>query len=68
MRFHLMDGKPYDKPTKVTAENGEVHLEGPDGVDVSMTPEAALETSDRLLSGGLTAQGQKVEAEKLDPE
>ena len=60
-----MKDKPYDKPSGVTAAGGEVHLDGPDGVDVSMTPEAALETSDRLLSRGLKAQGQMVEAEKL---
>lgn len=58
----VMKHKPYNEPTEVTAEDGEVHLDGPDGVDVSMTPEAALETSDRLLSGGLKAQGQMVEA------
>jgi hypothetical protein len=60
-----MGQKLYDEPTKVTAENGEVRLDGPNGIDVSMTPEAALETSDRLLSAGLAAQGQKVEADKL---
>ena len=63
--FSVMKQKPYNKATDVTAEDGDVHLKGPDGVDVAMTPEAALETSERLLSGGLKAQGQKVDTDKL---
>jgi len=38
-------------------------VDGPDGVAITMTPKAALETSDRLLNAGLKAQGQKVEKE-----
>ena len=40
----MPDKKIYDKPSKVTAEDGVVTLEGPDAVDVCMTPEAADET------------------------
>lgn len=56
-----MPDKPeiYDEPSKVTAKDGVVSVDGPDGVDVSLTPDAALETSDRLLTGAATAQGQK---------
>jgi hypothetical protein len=50
----------YDEATKVTAEHGKVILDGPDGVDVALTPEAALETSDRLLAAGAMARGQQV--------
>ncbi len=32
-----------------------------DGVAVTLTPDAALETSERLLDAGLTAQGQRVQ-------
>ena len=39
----------YDTPTKVTAVDGEVVLDGPDGVGLSMTPRAAKETGERLL-------------------
>jgi hypothetical protein len=53
------DPEPYDEPTKVSAVDGEVVLDGPDGVDVKMTPEAAQETSDRLLEGAATAAGQR---------
>lgn len=48
----------YDEPTKVTAKEGEVILDGPDGVDVKLTPEAARETSNRLWDGAAKAKGQ----------
>ena len=56
-----MDDEIYDEPTKVEAEDGKVILDGPDGVDVMMTPEAAEETSERLLWGAAKAQGQKIQ-------
>ncbi len=40
--------KPHDKPSKVTSAEGEVLIDGPDGMTSSMTPEAALETARRL--------------------
>jgi hypothetical protein len=49
----------YDEPSNIEAKDGVVSVDGPDGVDVSLTPDAALETSDRLLAGAATAQGQK---------
>jgi DNA-directed RNA polymerase subunit E'/Rpb7 len=64
--------KIYDEPTEVEAVEGVVVLDGPDGVAVLMTPDAALTTSHRLLDGAVTAQGQRVEAERqkrhLDPD
>jgi hypothetical protein len=59
-----MDDKVYDEATKVDAEDGKVVLDGPDGVAVLMTPEAALETSDRLLFGASQAMGQRVQEEQ----
>jgi hypothetical protein len=56
--------RTYDTPSEVSAEDGGVIVEGPDGVAVSLTPDAALETSQRLLVGGLTAQGQRVESRR----
>ena len=56
--------KVYDTPSEVTAEEGDVHIDGPDAVAVVLTPEAAIETSDRLLRGGLLAQGQRVAEKK----
>lgn len=51
---------PHDEPSDVVAEQGEVLVEGPDGVSVSLTPAAALETSDRLLKAGTQAHGQRM--------
>ena len=54
------DDKTYPDPSDVTAKDGEVLMDGPDGVDVKLTPEAAIETSDRLLVSATKAQGQRV--------
>jgi hypothetical protein len=56
----MTDKKIYDKPSNVTAEDGAVIVQGPDAVDVSMTPEAADETSRRLLFGAMQALGDKI--------
>lgn len=53
------DDKLYDEPTKVSAKDGQVSLDGPDGVDVKLTPEAAVETSERLFEGASNAAGQR---------
>ena len=55
---------PYSTPSEVSAEDGEVLVDGPDGVDVSLTPEAAAETSHRLLFGAAEARGQQLDAER----
>lgn len=62
----MTDGKIYDEATKVKASKGDVVLDGPDGVDVAMTPDAAAETSDRLLEAAAQAQGQRCMG-KSDP-
>lgn len=51
--------KLYDEATEVTAEDGEVILDGPDAVDVKITPEAAEETADNLIKGAAEAAGQR---------
>lgn len=53
----------YSKASDVSAEDGVVNVDGPDGVDVGLTPEAALETSDRLLDGAAEAAGQRRQRE-----
>ena len=65
VRFSAMsDDKIYDEPGDVSAEDGVVHLDGPDSVDVSLTIDAAEEISDRLLNGALRARGQMFFAAK----
>lgn len=49
----------YSKPSDVSAKDGVVNVDGPDAVDVGLTPDAAVETSDRLLEGAMKASGQK---------
>lgn len=50
--------KAYDEPTTVTATDGEVTLDGPDGVAVSMTPDAAAATGRRLSDAAEKARQQ----------
>ena len=56
----MSDEKIYNDASKVSASDGDVRVDGPDGVDVRLTPDAAMETSDRLLAGAVKAQGQRV--------
>ena len=56
-----MDTRAHDEPSEVEAEDGDVLVDGPDGVAVTLTPEAAIETGERLFAGGIKAQGQRVE-------
>lgn len=43
------------KPGVVSIEQGHIILDGPDGVAVAMTPEAAAETGRRLIAAAQTA-------------
>jgi hypothetical protein len=49
----------YEEASTVTAVDGAVQLDGPDDFDVTMSPEAAEETSDRLTSEAMKARGQR---------
>ena len=49
----------YEDPSEVDAVEGAVEVEGPDEVDVALTPEAAEETSDRLTDQAVKARGQR---------
>jgi hypothetical protein len=45
-----MSSFPREKnPSQVAAEKGQVIIDGPDGVAVTMTPDAAEETARRLM-------------------
>jgi hypothetical protein len=48
----------YDDPSIVTAANGVVKATGPDSLDLSLTPQAAVETGARLIEAAARAQGQ----------
>ena len=48
----------YDKPSEVASEGGKVLVDGPDHVDVALTPDAALETGGRLIDEAAKAAGQ----------
>ena len=54
----MADDTIYDQPSDITAEDGSVTVKGPDAVDVKLTPEAAEETSNRMLEGSMKARGQ----------
>jgi hypothetical protein len=56
-----MTDRAAETPADVAAEDGEVLVEGPGGIAYSFTPDAALETSERLLSGGMEAKGQRLQ-------
>ena len=49
----------YSKASDVCADEGVVNVDGPDGVDVGLTPDAAIETLNRLLNGAMEAAGQR---------
>jgi hypothetical protein len=48
----------YEEGGKAFAEEGQVMLDGPDGVAVSMTPDAAEDTGRELLRAAAEARSQ----------
>jgi hypothetical protein len=60
VRFFNMANKAHDTPAEVDAEHGDVKVIGPGGIAYSFTPDAAAETSDRLLHGAAKANGQAI--------
>lgn len=60
VRFGRMTEKElFNKASDVTAKDGQVLVDGPDGVDVALTPEAAEKTADRLIENAVRAAGQR---------
>jgi hypothetical protein len=49
----------YDEPSTVSAEDGAVSVEGPDAVDLRLTPEAAEQTGENLIDQAVVARGQR---------
>jgi hypothetical protein len=54
-----MDHKIFDEPSDVHSEDEHVIVDGPDGVAVTLTPEAAEETGDRLVRKAAEAAGKR---------
>jgi hypothetical protein len=68
-----MDGKVHDVPSSVASEEGQVIVDGPDAVAVTMTPKAAEETGQRLISSASDAAGynrlnNRSDGEEVDSE
>lgn len=55
----MSNDRIYNEPSQVTAEDGVIAVDGPDGVNVTLTADAADETSQRLLEASMKARGQK---------
>lgn len=50
--------EPFDRPGVATAEQGQVLLDGPDGVAIALTPDAAEATGRSLVSAADDARDQ----------
>lgn len=61
-----MPTKAHDVPTTVTAEEGEVMLDGPDGLAVSFTPDAASKSAIAIAAAASEAQRQCGEVKTPD--
>jgi hypothetical protein len=55
----MHDDKVYDEASAVAAKDGVVDVDGPDQVDVKLTPEAAEKTADNLTEEAVKARGQR---------
>lgn len=53
-----MAERVYDYPGKASAEEGLVLLDGPDGIAIAMTPDAAERTGQDLLRAAGEARAQ----------
>jgi hypothetical protein len=58
---------PFEEPSEVAAEDGAVIVDGPDGIAVSLTPDAAEQTARRLSDAAREARRQ-TPPEKLPDE
>ncbi|MEG8042892.1 hypothetical protein O6V14_05220 [Sphingomonas faeni] len=58
--------EPETIPGVAAAENGVVTLDGPDGLAIAMTPEAAAETGRRLIAAAEIAANQATDELPLD--
>lgn len=59
MAADTLSTQPETEPGIAVAEAGVVMLDGPDGVAVAMTSDAAIETGRRLIAAGEEAAAQR---------
>ncbi|MFL5296364.1 MAG: hypothetical protein ACJ798_08280 [Phenylobacterium sp.] len=55
---HVNLDELWNEPLYVRIEEGEVVIVGPDDVAMAMTPEAAVESAERLMSAALRAKAE----------
>jgi len=58
-----MSNKPHDTPTRATAEQGEVMLDGPGGLALSLTPHAAAKSAVAMAKAA-TRAGRQTDSAK----
>jgi hypothetical protein len=58
MTSPMDDGAREEQPSEVAVDSGSVIVDGPDGVAVTMSLEAAAETGRRLIDAVEQARGQ----------
>jgi hypothetical protein len=56
----MSNNEPYNEASKTNAVDGEVVIQGPDSVGVSVTPSAAEKTAQRLIRTARTARAQLI--------
>jgi hypothetical protein len=59
VRRSIMAERIHDETSEVSVEAGVVIVDGPDGVAVTLTPEAALDASERLAAAAIVALGHR---------
>jgi hypothetical protein len=55
----MVSVESHSEPSEVNAEQGIVIVEGPDGVAVTLTPDAAEETGKRMIKAASEARLQQ---------
>lgn len=61
-----MTKQPEKTPAEATAEQGEVLIDGPDGLALSLTPDAARQTAHAIHVAACAAQEQRTAATSSD--
>lgn len=58
-----MTTKPCEQPSEIVAEDGHVLIEAKGSVTLTMTPDAALASADRLADEAVVGTGQRLRSE-----